>query len=463
MHFLFLNGYTQPEIAIIHIAGTNGKGSVALKLAKTLQLLGCCNVGLYSSPHVSCFRERIQMNGQFITEQEVADDLPSIYKLCRDHDIPATFFEITTTLAFNFFARRHDEFKRQWQQPRTDLPAVVPKTIVILEAGLGGRLDATNVVRSPVLSIITSIGLDHTKILGDTREEIAIEKAGIMRPDTPVIVGPSVPLETLRQYGRDKGILSLQTSDEVLGRTLSTSSKDGTKDYDTENSNIASAALFVIQKSSLPGLYLPLEIPAATLRKGTRVRPPCRFEVVKAKPDGPTVILDVAHNPPAMESLVAKLQAKYADSSIKFRFLLGISKDKDWKGLLDCLWPLFRSNATPSASKIHLAQAAHGKATPLPELINDILMLAQPSHLRPIHDMLEYNLKDPSVTAQLKCAMKEAVSQREVLVVCGSVFLMVEVRQVLGIEEPRDTEYLIRALVGKTPEAKAFGNNEIHA
>ena len=128
----------QPKRLVVHIAGTNGKGSVALKIANTLQNHGL-KVGLFCSPHVSSFRERMQINGQIIPEEEVVELLPTIYDLCAEHDIPATFFEITTILAFLYYAKHETQ-------------------VVVLETGLGGRLDATNVITSPALSVITSIG-----------------------------------------------------------------------------------------------------------------------------------------------------------------------------------------------------------------------------------------------------------------------------------------------------------------
>jgi len=148
----------QENLIIIHVAGTNGKGSVSLKIAKTLELAGY-KTGLFVSPHISSFRERMQVNSVPISEQEVEQFMPDIFSLCERNNIPATFFEVTTGLAFAYFGAHNVE-------------------AVVLETGLGGRLDATNVIKHPSLSIITSIGLEHTNILGDTVELIAKEKAG---------------------------------------------------------------------------------------------------------------------------------------------------------------------------------------------------------------------------------------------------------------------------------------------
>ena len=157
----------------VHVAGTNGKGSVAWKLAKALQASGL-RTGLFVSPHISCFRERFRVNGEMISERELLDLMPHVLDTADRAGIPATFFEVVTLAAMAHFARA-----------RCD--------VAVLETGLGGRLDSTNVVARPLVSVITGIGLDHTKILGSTIEEVAREKAGIIKPGVPVVAGPAVP------------------------------------------------------------------------------------------------------------------------------------------------------------------------------------------------------------------------------------------------------------------------------
>ena len=152
--------YPDRSFTSIHVAGTNGKGSVCIKVARALEKAGY-RTGLYTSPHISSFRERIRINGKMITEEAVESILPPLFKVIEEAGIPATFFEITTFLAFLYFAREKVDF-------------------AVLETGLGGRLDATNIV-SPCLSVITSISLDHTEILGGSCEEIAHEKGGSSR------------------------------------------------------------------------------------------------------------------------------------------------------------------------------------------------------------------------------------------------------------------------------------------
>jgi dihydrofolate synthase/folylpolyglutamate synthase len=165
------------SIPVVHVTGTNGKGSVSLKIANALSACGI-RTGLFTSPHISSFKERISIDGELITEEEVETFLPHIFELCLEHNIPATFFELTTALAFQKFSSAKCD-------------------AVVLEVGIGGRLDATNIV-TPILSIITSVQLDHVSILGDTIEKIAFEKAGIIKPSIPILIGRHCPEQQLR-------------------------------------------------------------------------------------------------------------------------------------------------------------------------------------------------------------------------------------------------------------------------
>lgn len=167
-----MNHLGHPERAFrsIHVAGTNGKGSVSHFLASILQEAGY-KVGLYTSPHLVDFRERIRINGQMIPQQEVVNFVQKHKSFFEPQGL--SFFEMTVGLAFDYFRNRHVD-------------------IAVIEVGMGGRLDSTNVI-TPLLSVITNIGLDHTQFLGDTLEKIAAEKAGIIKPHIPVVVGQTQP------------------------------------------------------------------------------------------------------------------------------------------------------------------------------------------------------------------------------------------------------------------------------
>ena len=426
----------RPGLVVVHVAGTNGKGSVALKMAKTFERHGL-RTGLFISPHVASFRERMQVNSVLISESQVVQLLPAIYKMCADHDIPATFFEITTALAFSYY----DQERCQ---------------VVVLETGLGGRLDATNVVAQPAVSIITSIGLEHTRILGDTIEKIATEKAGIIKPGRPVLVGPNVPHDVLRQCAIDKRAGRYYTVDDVLGGEEQP--HDQEVDYDVENTRIAKAALKLVQQS-FPDVIGT--IPDETIQACTAVRPPCRFEVLSvpgtdadgsgagagagpsSSPPLLTVVLDVAHNPPAMKYMVQKLLRTYPTRRI--RIVVGMSSDKDLRQCGDFLMEAVQNDA----SQIHLVEAAHPRAAKLEAIL-------RATGLHGAH----HDLVRRSVTDQMTDAMRLARRNGEVLVVCGSVFLMAEAREALGIDEPRDSAYIAEvAGAGFRHSQENFGNS----
>jgi dihydrofolate synthase/folylpolyglutamate synthase len=400
---------------VIHVAGTNGKGSVCLKIANTLQAHGL-KVGIFCSPHVSSFRERMQVNGNMISEEQVVELLPQIYHMCQEHDIPATFFEITTALAFMFYAQQETQ-------------------VVVLETGLGGRLDATNVITSPAMSVITSIGLEHTRILGDTLALIAREKGGIIKPGRPVLCGPHVPHEVLLECTKELGGGKYYTPDVVLGTRQDMSITD----YDEENQRISKAALVLLQDMH-PELVANLTLDE--MDAGVAIRPPCRFELVPRDDDDVTVILDVAHNPPAMEYLVRKLKKTFPDAT--YRFVVGMSSDKD---LGHCGRSIL---AVTDPSRIHLVEAQHPRAAPL-----EAILEAEP-RLKACH----VNLEDRSITKQVEAALVLTKEQPgEILVVCGSVFLMAEAREALGFDEPRDSDAIAEVAGAGTKNMQDnFGN-----
>lgn len=359
----------------------------------------------------------MQINGQMISEEDVVELLPKVYEMCAKHDVPATFFEITTALAFMFYAKHGAQ-------------------AVVLETGLGGRLDATNVIIRPALSVITSIGLEHTRILGETKELIAREKGGIIKPGRPVLVGPHCPQEVLQQCTREIGGGPYYVPESVLRDCQD----DQITDYDEENRRIAKAALTLLKKYAPFGLQ---DLSVDEMEQGVVIRPPCRFEQVEK--DNVTVILDVAHNPPAMEYLVNKLRSTHPDSS--FRFVVGMSSDKD---IGQCARYLL---ATTHPTSIHLVEAAHPRAAKL-----EAILSAEPALLNSQHD-----LQDSSITKQVDEAMRLAKQNGELLVVCGSVFLMAEAREALGFNEPRDSEYIAEmAGAGVRHGQENFGNATIN-
>jgi len=363
----------------IHIAGTNGKGSVATKVAAGLQASGL-NVGLYTSPHISCFRERITINGTMISEDDFAKHVSKVFEIISTNHIPATFFEITTLAAFDYFACQHID-------------------IGVVETGLGGRLDATNILQSK-LSIITSISIDHAEILGDTIEKIAYEKAGIIKPNVPVIIGPRLPSQVFTE------IAAIQKSPikQVKGTFV---------DFHSENEAIAKCALEM------------LNVPADSISKGLKALPPCRLEIVIPKtipsPLPKAIILDVGHNPDGLKHLLNSVKQCFPNTPL--RFVIGLSKSKDH---ISCFKIL--KNA---AEYFHIVEGNNVRAAAKELLQEEMLSAGIPK--------TSFSCED-SVKSGVLNACKKAGRNEEVVIICGTFFIMAEAREVLGISEPRDPE-----------------------
>ena len=288
----------------IRVAGSNGKGSVAMKIMKTLELSGY-RVGLYTSPHLVSYRDRILVNSVPISEEEVVKGIEDLLILSQNLKIPLTFFELTTFLGFLYFKKQQVD-------------------VAVIETGLGGRFDCTNVI-CPILSVITSISKEHTAILGRELEEIAFQKAGIIKRNTPVVLGPKARYQSI--YDQAHAL----NSPLLLSKKIS-------HFFDEENSEIA--------RLSLQEIALKFPLQPEAIERGLAVRPPCRFERMQ------NVIFDVAHNPEAIFSLLQALHLFFPQRQL--RFLVGFSKDKDYGSCLELIATV--------AGHIHLEEQA-----PLPE------------------------------------------------------------------------------------------------
>lgn len=346
----------------------------------------------------------MQVDGKLISEAEVVELLDQILRVREEERIPATFFEVTTALAFAFFARRQ-------------LDAAV------IEVGLGGRLDATNIL-TPRLSIITSIGLEHTKILGTTVEAIAREKAGIIKPGIPVVLGPKVPHDLLG------GIASEIKSPVLLVP------QGPYRSFDEENTAIARTALNYLRTSS-PELSPPASVTDEAIARGLASLPPCRFEVLSREVGGIKVpiVLDVGHNPPALRRLFEFLRGRYG-AERPIRLILGLSADKD---ILHCVRTVLEY---VDISRLHVIQALHPRAAKPAQLVEAATQLGSP--------LRQGNYGYPSIKQCIDSALLQAASSRgsstktkeeadEVVVVCGTFFIMGDVRQALGFHEPADS------------------------
>jgi dihydrofolate synthase/folylpolyglutamate synthase len=328
-------GNPHAKCSCIHIAGTKGKGSTAAMTEAILRAAGY-STGLYTSPHLVELRERIRIDGRMISREDFAQVVertrPHIDRaveesadLPPDEIRPPTYFEIITHLAFMHFADRKVD-------------------AAILEVGLGGRLDATNVIDTPLACGITSVGLDHTDILGDTLGVIAREKAGILKAGAPAVVAPQSPeaLESIQTVAREVGSplwlvgrdVELIDDDEVFTvRTPNTTYKDlriplwGA--HQRTNAAVAVGLADVARRAGFE------RITPETVRDGlAKVRWPGRIQQVAERP---TTVIDGAHNSESVEALLATLSARFPDA--KPVIIFAAAEDKDWRGMLEDLLP----------------------------------------------------------------------------------------------------------------------------
>jgi dihydrofolate synthase/folylpolyglutamate synthase len=380
-------GHPERAYRTVLVAGTNGKGSVAAMLASVLRASGL-KVGLYTSPHLHRLVERFQIDGRPVGEAELARRVTALAPwLEASSTPPLTFFEVCTLLAFEIFRDR-----------RCD--------VVILEVGLGGRLDATNVV-TPELSVITRIALDHADRLGPTLAHIAREKAGIVKRGVPVVSGVREPqaLRVIKGRARRQGAPLWQIDHDFRagasegGRWVQVGPERHERlalplrgAYQADNLACAVAALSVLRSRGF-------EISEAALRRGIkRVVWPGRLELLSGRPD---VLLDAAHNPDACVALaqhLRELRAKYR----RVVLLFGVMRDKAYEPMLDLLLPevdeaVFATPDTP-------------RALPAAELEKRVGGTAIDEPLRALR------------------AARQRAGTRGLVVAAGSIFLMAAVR-----------------------------------
>ncbi len=363
-------GLPQMRYKTVHVAGTNGKGSVVTKIAAALAEEGY-GVGLYTSPHISSFRERISINGTMIFEEEVVGYFEPVFMKAKTLGLEPTFFEYVTALAFFYFAEKGVDF-------------------AVLETGLGGRLDATNICM-PIASVITSISLDHTAILGESREAIAREKAGILKEGVPVILGTRVPYEVIEPIAALKGCPIYVASGSF-------------DDFERENQEISRQALHVIAEQ------IPLSKEA--VERGLQKVPPCRFEIIENR-----IVLDVGHNPDGIEKLFRRLRKQFPNRS--FHTVYGASYDKDIDSCLDII-------LNQSAS-LFFVEASSKRACPVDELVSQAKMKASNGKFFASSSVAE------GVALAMDRAKKDGADEEGLVIVCGSFYIMSQVRAFLNI------------------------------
>lgn len=313
-----LLGNPQDKLNCIHVAGTNGKGSVCAILSSILTCAGQ-KVGLYTSPHIFKYTERIQICGTPITDDDFVKYVFEISDLADKNNIDLTEFEVLTAVMFKYFYDNDVD-------------------VVVLETGLGGRFDATNIIKRNLCSIITHVDFDHTERLGNTIDEIASEKAGIIKPNCPCIVFEG--REVYRDVTDELGPLLLMVAPFAPTTELALKGS-----YQQENLSLALAAI----EEVFP------ELPQSVIDEGlSRVKHPCRFQYIEDK----NLIIDGAHNPNGINSLSQSLDMYYPNTNR--RFIFGCLKNKDYTKMVQSLFM--------QGDEIYFYHFKHQNSCPVQEL-----------------------------------------------------------------------------------------------
>ena len=402
-------GNPERKFKSIHVAGTNGKGSVSHFLASILQEAGL-KVGLYTSPHLVDFRERIRINGEMIPESAVVDFIETHFSFVplTPSSLPPhssftppslpknlSFFEMTVGLAFDYFAREQVD-------------------IAVIEVGMGGRLDSTNVI-TPLLSIITNIGLDHTQFLGDTLEKIAAEKAGIIKEGVPVVIGETQP-ET-------KPVFEAVAAAHHAPITFADEHYrvDRIEDYTTEltgeyqKKNIAT----VLQAVDILRDTFNFQLSTLHLQRGlahvvTNTHLRGRWEKIG---EAPLTICETAHNEPGIRAMLPKLSEILKQSSnqtIKqphLHLIYGCVNDKDFRHILHLL--------TSQLSTFHFPLSIYFTQPSVPRRL-PVADLAAAAH--------EMGIDGPSfdTVQEAIAAARAAADPEDLVLVTGSIFLVAD-------------------------------------
>lgn len=307
-------GNPQDELKFIHVAGTNGKGSFCSMIDSVLRAAGY-KTGLFTSPYIKVFNERMQFCGENIADDELAEITEYVKPYADSMEDKPTEFELITAIGFEYFKRKKCD-------------------VVILEAGMGGRLDSTNIIKSSLLSVITGISLDHTAFLGDTVEKIAAEKAGIIKENGDVLFGGnSKSVEEVIEAKAAEMNADYHFADKTSLDIVSSDLTGSTFNY-LGFKEVKLPLLGLYQPSNAANVLCALEI---LKRKGFNVseeavragllaaRWPARFEIISRDP---LIIFDGAHNPEGIETAVTSIKRYFGDQKVSI--LTGVMKDKDY-------------------------------------------------------------------------------------------------------------------------------------
>ena len=387
-----------PQVALryVHVAGTNGKGSISAMLASVLKKAGL-TVGLYTSPYVNRFNERMQINGKPIEDNEVAELVAEMKTHADAMDDHPTEFEMMTAVAFMWFCRRKCD-------------------IVVLEVGMGGRLDATNVIACPDCCVIANIGLDHTAVLGGTLEQIAYEKAGIIKEGSPVVM--------YQQYGEVMEVVRDVCAERNAELTVP-DFDDIHPEFDSRDGQVFSYggeayAIPLLGEHQLKNAATVLETIGVLRRQGWEIEHeaveaglyavswPARFEIVHSEP---WFVVDGGHNPQCAQALRASILEYFPDD--KRVLLMGVLRDKDYKGIVNALSPLFDAFVTVTPDTPRALPAAE-----LAELFADTGKEVQVCE---------------TVQDGVRTAMDIADELEGMVCACGSLYICGDIRACFGL------------------------------
>ena len=357
-------GNPEKNLRCLHVAGTNGKGSVCAMLHSILIDAGY-KAGMYTSPHLKKFNERIRINNVLITDGEIVKYYLKVKKRATNQ----SFFEITTAMAFLYFKEKNIDF-------------------LVLEVGLGGRLDATNVV-TPLVSIITNIGLEHTNILGKTLEKIAYEKAGIIKENAQVITAAEgIALDTIKKIADKKNSELIIVDKNKIKRNLTLKHLNGK--FQACNAAIAVKSIEIIKNC------YKIKINKRNIINGLKnAEWPGRLQFLEKN-----VLVDCAHNPDGFKALINEL--KYIPHK-NLILMLGFSDDKDIKSISKMVNPL--------ASQIILTKSDSKRA-------------AEPESIKRYFNKSTITVQNPKKA--LDCAKKIA-KKGDLILIAGSIFLVGEI------------------------------------
>ena len=392
-------GNPHQKLQFVHIAGTNGKGSTAAMMDSCLRAAGY-KVGMFTSPFINRFNERIQVNGVPIPDQDLVQLVEQVQPAAQAMEDVPTEFELITALGMLYFVQRHCD-------------------IVVLEVGLGGALDSTNIIPPPACAVITALGMDHVKELGPTLADIAAAKAGIIKPGSPVVSYGGEPeadkviADTARAQGApltvvDFSRLQLRSAsldglvfdfDGLEGLTLPFLAS-----YQARNAAVAITALRALRGRGW-------NISDQAIRQGlAQVRWPGRFELLRRDPP---FLLDGSHNAHGMRATVASLRERFPGET--FVFLISIMADKDWDKMLQLLLPLAKCFVTVTAPS--------PRAIPAPDLAAQIRAMG--------------GVAEPSDTIPAGVARADALAAGGPVAALGTLYFSGDVRRALTFLEKK--------------------------